>query len=333
MYDKITIRLYKTCITSEGVIVEIPDIRDKLTFYEDDWRDGISRFGYLENMKVRLFENRYEITGSLAKFYFGDNIRMLDIDSTREAIGRLSNELGVDLCSYGTLTGLEFGFNMWMRKEVVVYLRKMVRYKDYRRVFDEGTTLYFRQKREFSKKTFELCIYDKSLESKDNGVVLPKGLEENLLRFEMRFFRKLGIELGIEKVKGERIVPIPKLWDEKFYCSLVRKLQDCYFCIEKETNISYDDLLRKDMESSERKQPQDLFRLMLAKKGVTMGDLEETIQEAKKVGYFPKEDKSYYNKVRKNYRKYLCDETYTKDDEAIRELDTDVMNVGAWIGD
>lgn len=142
------------------------------------------RYDSVTDKPIKLF-----FTGSLTKFYFGDNLRQLDWGEMKIAIKRLSKEVGVNI-EDANLTRIDFGMNMTVNFPVHEYISclhefprlEYMRFKDSVTFFTKG-------------KGRSLVFYDKLREMKDGTTTysIPNHLRDsNILRYEIRLQRNLN---------------------------------------------------------------------------------------------------------------------------------------------
>ncbi len=172
---------------------------DALSSYEErtDARTGeVYHVGKLDNLRVRSRPEGVSITGSLARFHFGDNLETLTCPQTGEVLERLSDTLGLSIAS-AKVTSLEFGANLVVVRRPVEYFAHLGHASFYRRSeinMSNGFGLYYANGRR------ELAFYDKRQEMKNRKgrkLRLPESLiGRNLLRYELRLRRNVGDQLA-----------------------------------------------------------------------------------------------------------------------------------------
>ena len=164
MYDKVKLWAIRTKAT--------PDVSKFLDRAKDqiDHETGeICTFGSLEGLKVSIYTGGISIIGSLAKYFYPNNIYPLDRHTTAQAIEKLSDSLHICVDD-AKVTGLEFGTQFVMAHPVENYLSKLgdmpklLRYH-----FDVGT-LYYKPKGKQQPKVF--AFYDKKADAVAKGCLL-----------------------------------------------------------------------------------------------------------------------------------------------------------------
>lgn len=147
----------------------------------------IGTLGRLRNLKIVQKQYRLIITGSLAKYLLGNNLDMLSLKTTKEAIAKLSNELGVSF-EKAFVTKLEFGANILLMRNIHLYLDCLLLKRGFTKRSYPTTV-------QFTQTIKALSLYDKIEEMKIN-----KG-NINILRYEIKLSRQIGKTLKWGKVR------------------------------------------------------------------------------------------------------------------------------------
>ena len=227
MYDKVKLWVPRYSTT--------PDISlslDKAKEQTDLKTGEVCTFGSLEGLKVSIYVGGISIIGSLAKFFYPNNIYPLDRHGTAQVVEKLSDSLHLPIAD-AKVTGLEFGRAFVMKHPVESYLSKLgdmpklLRYH-----FDVGT-LYYKPRGKQQPKVY--AFYDKKADAAAKGMVLPVGFENaNLLKYEMRINGRLPQQMGVSDVTAST------LSESDFYRLMVKRYQDSYFAISKLKQIKVD---------------------------------------------------------------------------------------------
>src|SRR4051794_41137027 len=91
MYDSLTMFVVSSQpARALGVLTSVKEITYRST-------GEIAYKGNLRNLRVTIKSNGVVIIGSLAKFYFGNNLKVLTREDTRYAIEQLSDTFGFDV--------------------------------------------------------------------------------------------------------------------------------------------------------------------------------------------------------------------------------------------
>lgn len=279
MYDKIKLWAARTRATPD-----VSRFLDKAKEQIDHETGEVCTFGSLNGLKVSIYMGGISIIGSLAKFLYPNNIYPLDMNSTAQAIEKLSDNLHLPITD-AKVTGLEFGRAFVMAHPVESYLSKlgdMPRLLRYH--FDVGT-LYYKPRGKQQPKVF--AFYDKKADAAAKGMVLPVGFEDaNLLKYEMRFNGRLPQQMGVPDVKAST------LSESGFYRQMIKRYQENYFAISKLNQVKTDVM-------SEIKTVSDAFDMLVARliNGSDQTQITAFVEELKEAKVF--EDRKNYTRLKR----------------------------------
>ena len=313
-YDKVTL-----WISRDFAKHDISKMADRLNIgkVSEDIKTGvITMAGTMKGMSLYIKPNGISIIGSLPKFLYDDNIHPLTRKTTGEAIAALSEGLGFDIGN-ALVTGLEFGMNFPVSNPVSDYLLKlgeldrMLRYK-----FSQST-LYYKPKGRKQPKV--LCFYDKVADAKAKGMSIPAGFEDaNILKYEMRLKGRLSHQLKVDNITAST------LSDRGYYKMLIGLYQSYYRAIYKQKQTNNDDM-------NNVKSVSDALELLfgrLLNEG-EQGKIDDFINELKQNKVF--DNRNYYTRLKGKLKTFASKAGGGLEDELIKELDNDVMNLGAYI--
>lgn len=121
MYDNLHMRLATVGADTSTVVSRLSNAKQNIDIETGEVRS----FGYLQNLRISVYESGLYIVGSLAKYFNGGNIYTLNRKTTEQAMQKLSDELGLGV-STAKVTYLEFGdsFIMEHKVEALVSLKK-----------------------------------------------------------------------------------------------------------------------------------------------------------------------------------------------------------------
>ena len=188
----------------------------------------VSVYGSVSNIRVSQTFGGYYIQGSLPKYLYGNNVCQLTRKDIGTAIENLSDTLHLPIQD-ADVTSIEVGANICLSKVPSAYIGLLGDMPRMKRVM-LGDSLYYRG----SGKVFprQYYFYDKKQEVKKKGGVMPVRLETaNMLRYEMRLYRRLAKQLGIQELKAST------LQDRAVYRELVNRWLDGYLSINKITGM------------------------------------------------------------------------------------------------
>lgn len=311
MYDKVKLWTARTRATPD-----VSKFLDKAKDQIDHESGEVCTFGSLEGLKVSIYTGGISIVGSLAKYLYPNNIYPLDRHSTAQAVEKLSDSLHLSLDD-AKVTTLEFGTQFVMMHPVESYLSKLgdmpklLRYH-----FDVGT-LYYKPRGKQQPKIF--AFYDKKADAVAKSMTLPDGFADaNLLKYEMRINGRLPQQLGVPEVAASTLSEKP------FYRLMMKRYQENYFSISKQNQL-------KTNVMNEIKTVSDAFDVFVARL-ISQGDQTQIagfLEELKDAKVFA--DRKSYTRLKNKIQEVSEKAGVTVSDELIKELDNEIMNIGAYI--
>jgi hypothetical protein len=260
--------------------------------------------GNLKNFNLCVNEKGVSIKGSLAKWFFGNNIQTLTRVDTKQAIEALSDTLHLSLKN-AKLSRIDFAQNFSMQYEPKIYYPYFGDSKTFKRS-GLSTSLYY------TKKNINKLFYDKNKEYKANNGKIDESLfKKNLLRFEVRFMKQLP------KIFNKVSVNVGMLYDEDFYVRLFNKWFDEYSNIDKISKMAFrEDVLLK---------PSDFFNQLTLKSIIDLGgqnEVLELIEETRKRGQFERPE--YPSRAKGMIKDLFKNELLFEPSELIQELENKV---------
>lgn len=156
-------------------------------------RDGVTLYmARLGRMTFRATNARLTIGGgSLAKWRLGDNFHALSPADTRDALGTLSDILGMDV-GRAHVTRLDAGVVTRLTRSSGEYLAHMGDMDGMQRA-QFPTSVYYQTK----DGSYVVTLYDKTAEARRHGDTIPddwRGV--NAIRVEARYMRNVAPQLG-----------------------------------------------------------------------------------------------------------------------------------------
>lgn len=222
MYDTIQPRLAYPEVTSK-VAKQTVDRLSNVTYTE--FPDGTPCYtGYFRKVKVRVTENSISIPNvSLPKVLYNENISNVNFRTTSDAIEVLEDGLQLNL-SNASLTRLDLAQNFIMKHPVEAYFHDLGELRYFVRRPDKDGLYYDRG------KNMQLIFYDKNKEAKTKQMTVPYYTKnENLLRYELRFKKRLTKALNMPSVK------VSHLTQEEFYMKVVDRWEEEFNNITKKS--------------------------------------------------------------------------------------------------
>lgn len=204
MYDTVKFRL--NCLEKE-----IRYLLSKFDSQRDTNVHDKCRFYQLDNLGINIYNSFITIEGSLAKFYYGNNLHLLGREEIKQVIDLLSDILQLDINS-AHVTRIDIAADFEMSHNTKEYLPFLGNYPRHKRDLCKGTTLYYKS------KSHTCAFYDKGMESQGK-----EGAESCLLRFESRWFKSSSKQLDWENITGETLSTphfyqyIIQLWGKKYF--------------------------------------------------------------------------------------------------------------------
>ena len=220
MYDNLDLTLTRENCPGVDFLSTVPQY---LTRVISDGTNDYGKFitGTLDNLKVSISKTRVKISeGSLCKYFLGDNFKTLTRGDTKRAIDKISDCLNLPF-DRSKVTRLDFAQNLIMKYDEKIYYPYLGQSNHYSRL-EQNNGLYYQN--QLRQKVF----YGKVAEQKKKRQPIPEIYQDrNVLRFELRFKKKIPEQLKRNEVTGKL------LYDEDFFKGLVKRLKQEYLDIHK----------------------------------------------------------------------------------------------------
>ena len=97
----------------------------------------------LDNLIIKIYTSFITIEGSLAKFYYGENLHLLGREEIKQAIDLLSDILQLDINS-AHVTRIDIAADFEMSHNTKEYFPFLGNYPRHKRDLCKGTTLYYK---------------------------------------------------------------------------------------------------------------------------------------------------------------------------------------------
>jgi hypothetical protein len=311
MLDTITLSLATP--QAEAVTSKLSGAREIV----DRGTGEVSWSGSLRNLKVRVWSGRVWLTGSLPKFYFGNNVETLTRKETERAITKLSDALGESLAGANVFR-LDIGRTFEVSRPPSDYWRDIV-------------TPARMKRHEYGLESLTLCnrqravvFYDKQAETRRAGARPNERAEakratgflsqSNLLRFEVQLKRKLGQALGWQDIRAGT------LSNAAFYERAVGEWEALYFRLERGR------LVRLPQGENDVKSVMNRFAALGVQE---FGGLQRAIDWVETERQAGRIDKGQAFRLRQKLKDLSRLETVTVESDAARELDAKVRQAAA----
>ena len=169
--------------------------------------------GTFRNLKVRITKSKIRIEGSIHTFYKGNNIETMSFQEFVDAINQLQDLLQLPL-ENARVSRLDFSGNLIMKHPIDAYFSYFGQKSRFRKQVLDNGIMYFSEE-------LVLVFYDKIRSQKIKREEIPEYFHgKNVLRFEIRFMRKLGKSFNIPELT------VSKLKDPVFFNRLCRLWRD-----------------------------------------------------------------------------------------------------------
>jgi hypothetical protein len=181
----------------------------------------------IDNFLVFGHNDELKITGSLAKYFNGNNIKNLEWTDVEKAFNRLSKQIGIPLDN-SKISRLDIAANLELKYNVYDYFIELFHLDYYQRIHKQKSTLRF----ENNSHKFNYCFYDKIAELKENKSIpnldyyfISKDI--NLMRVELQIQEKVALFMKKKSVR------VKHLFSASFCKDLIKKWFDLYKKIQK----------------------------------------------------------------------------------------------------
>ena len=270
--------------------------------------------GNLRNFRISISLGGISIQGSLAKFYFGDNLHTLDVRTAKEAIGELSHELGISF-DEAHITRLDFGANLFLKYSPAGYFTLLSNHQQLQRREYEGESIYYNRRAKNWNNLLELSFYDKSVEYRKKTGPLPTGYAgKNILRYEVKWRGR-----DLKKIQNGRIM-VAQLHDPAFFLRLVDAWAEHYYSIPKHKIIQSDCM-------GNIKTVSDAFNALCAMAFANAPEvhIEPFLDILKERQIFPRAGD--YSRLKQKVAKVVTNPQYTACHDLVRELDEAIADI------
>jgi hypothetical protein len=205
---------------------KILELLSNVTYGEYKNTGNRSVIGKYHNLNFHLSSSsdgeltKIRVTGSLNKYFHGNNFTRLLRTDLKKAILKLSSETGVDFTNL-ILTRVDVGLNLFVNRPVEFYQKtfnELSRFK--KRTIDNCPVM-------FTTQPMTLSFYNKVEENRVHGKryneVIPKEFKDlSILRYELKLTGKPHAKLGMKKLLLSDLYQVNiykkliNLWKEKY---------------------------------------------------------------------------------------------------------------------
>ena len=307
MLDTVNMFLPKEKIANSEILMELRYLLTDPKEIKSLITNSISITGNYKNYRVHIGEKGLSLSGSLCKYYLGNNIRTLDNSTVKDAINMLSDNIHLPLKD-ATLRRIDLAENFEMRYEVPLYYSLLGSTDRYKRL-EQNNGINYRM------TIKEMLFYGKIPELRENGVEIPERYNGvNLLRYEFRLKNHLSQQLKTTELN------VSRLYNEQFYKELINIWKAEYNSIYKykQHNINLNSINNVKQFKS---------RILLEGIKSLGGESEalKIIEQAKNQGYF--KNKMQVKRF-KDLVKSICNEPNSSfESDAIDELNKKINEI------
>ena len=157
------------------------------TFYQTcEYKKVEGGCGYTGGLRVSVTDKRIRIEGSLSKYYYGNNIRSLTLEHTKEALKRLRRELNVPM-DKADVVEVDIAENFEVENSPELYISKMQSLGTSHPNKWKGTTYFPISGSSFAFIDKGRNPAEEQRRHKRESCPLPERERKNLLRYEMKF--------------------------------------------------------------------------------------------------------------------------------------------------
>ncbi len=188
--------------------------------------------GKLGKFDIMFKADYIRISGSLAKYYLGNNVATMARSDIEKAVAKMSKDFGLDVSNFDVWR-IDIGATFLMNHSVcnyLAYLESCPRYKPVlypeSKMFINGqrTLIFYDKVKDVIKKESKHVIQ----QLKTNGVFRET---DNYFRYEMQIKRKTRKTFGLTEFKARH------LYDEKVYIKMIELWQREFFKVKKKREI------------------------------------------------------------------------------------------------
>jgi len=224
MFDTVKIWLakentpYTDLLTEVAPLIDVYDEKDSRKF-------GPCVLGKVNNLHVDIKETGLWVTGSLCKFFYGNNLKTLDRRTTKDAIMMLSDTLHLPF-DLARVSRIDFSENIYVEKVPAEYLKCFGNASRYeKRVYPFGLN-YINGRR-------KIVFYDKVKELKKHDKPTFATIEpgKNILRYEVQLVKYLLQQFNMPKLL------LSMIHEEGFYSQCLSIWEREYLKVHKEKRI------------------------------------------------------------------------------------------------
>lgn len=171
-----------------------------------------------KNLRIKIYNRKISIVGSLSKFYFGNNLQTLQRFEVLNAFKALASALKIefDILVASRVMRLDIGLNLstdYLPSAIIDMYTSSNRYR--KDTYNDAQSVYFQQENK------AIVLYDKTAEH--NSHRKNSKINEDIVRFEFR----VKNSTGIQNIFGGKIYA-HQLYNPEFFERLLNILLENY---------------------------------------------------------------------------------------------------------
>ncbi len=281
-------------------------VQDKLSCISEVYKKDGSAYlkANLGNLRVLWNGQGIFLSGSISKWFFGNNLQLLDSKGLVVAIEQLSDIFHLSFRKAKVMR-LDLAGNLITDFQPLIYYPYLGDSRYYKR-YVQSKSIYYNNT--LRKKVF----YDKIAECKSNREFMPKDFfGKNILRYELRYIKNIGNQFNCIGVS------LDDLCNNDFYLSLINLWEKEYKLIRK----------IKEMEHPNYtfiKTKKQLYQHAVLQSIQAQGGLENVFQYLKESKVKGDLTRKQAFDIRQEYLRVSEHPVLTKNSELIVELDNKV---------
>lgn len=216
MIDKLSINLVEYSKEARAKALHSLQCTKVISYPNDDRKRYICT---LKNLEISIFDPCIHITGSLPKFLYGHNGKVLTKADTQLAIEELSSSIHLPVHEGIIQSQFEIGMNIPLSNPVPSYYPYLGEAPRLKSRIVKGELIY-------SNTLRAIALYDKKKELREKQNFICQG-NNHLLRFEVRALRRPA------KFFGMKVLKVSDLYSETFWNLCLDKIAAQYSSIQK----------------------------------------------------------------------------------------------------
>ena len=302
MIDSIKLWISAEELTSIDLMAELPLKLNSISTTTDDKTNRIIIKGYLNSLFVIITENGVTISGSLSKYYYGNNMYTLSFSEIKSAFKMIENQLGITI-EKARVQRLDISENFIVDNPVYNYFSYLGELTYYKRQ-EMNNGIYYNG----SNQT--ILFYDKVHERKlKREKVLDCYIGKNVFRYELRFEHRLG------KLFDRKALYMSDLIDALFFSELVKRYMDQFQKIYKHKSLIH----YSELQINDRSQFWRQIKLRGIKELGGESVLLQTVKQARKDKAF--KSKMHATRITQEIKRLYMNNPFTEVNTLVKELE------------